>query len=68
MAVTHQWVRIRLDPFIYLTALEEAEIIPGEHSDTRIKPMPLTNGHGRYMAVTRTDTCVRWEMPVKNSR
>jgi hypothetical protein len=28
------------------------EIIPGKHSDTRIKPLPLTNGHGRYMAVT----------------
>jgi hypothetical protein len=27
-------------------------MIPGEHSDTRIKPLPLTNGHGRYMAVT----------------
>jgi hypothetical protein len=47
-----QWVRIGLDPFITLTALEEAEIIPGKHSDTRIKPLPLTNGHGRYMTVT----------------
>jgi hypothetical protein len=25
------------------------EIIPGKHSDTRIKPLPLTNGHGRYI-------------------
>jgi hypothetical protein len=50
---------------MYLTALEEAEIIPGKHSDTRIKPLPSTNGqrprplHDRY---TRTDTCVRWGM------
>jgi hypothetical protein len=43
------------------TALEEAEIIPGKHSDT----MALTNGHGRYMTDTRTDTCVRWGMSVK---
>jgi hypothetical protein len=28
------------------------EIIPGKHSDTRIKPLPLTNGHGRCITVT----------------
>jgi hypothetical protein len=53
---------------MHLTALEEADIIPGKHSDTRIKPLPLTNGHGRYMAddrYTRTDTCFRWEISVK---
>ena len=39
---------------IYLTALEGAEIIPGKRkrSDTRIKPLTLTNGHGRYITVT----------------
>ena len=37
---------------MHLTALEEAEIIPGKDSDTRIKPLALTNGHGRYIAVT----------------
>jgi hypothetical protein len=37
---------------MHLTALEEAEIIPGKHSDTRIKPLALNNGHGRYMTVT----------------
>jgi hypothetical protein len=26
--------------------------IQGKHSDTRIKPLPLTNGHGRYITVT----------------
>jgi hypothetical protein len=40
-------------PFMDLTALdldlEEAVVIPGKHSDTRIKPLPLTNGHGRYI-------------------
>jgi hypothetical protein len=32
--------------------LEKAEIIPGKDSDTRIKPLALTNGHGRYITVT----------------
>jgi hypothetical protein len=55
---------------MYLTALKEAEIIPGpgKHSDTRIKPLALANGHGRYITryrYTRTDTCVRWGMSVK---
>jgi hypothetical protein len=39
-----------------ITTLEEAEIpvIPGTNSDTntRIKPLNLANGHGRYMTVT----------------
>jgi hypothetical protein len=48
----HQWPRSGFDPFMYLTALEEAGIIPGKHSDTKIKPLALTNDHGRYMAVT----------------
>jgi hypothetical protein len=43
---------------MYLTALEEAEIIPGKDSDTRIKPLALTNGHGRYMTVTPERTLV----------
>jgi hypothetical protein len=43
---------------MHLTALEEAEIIPGKHSDTRIKPLTLTNGHVRYMAVTPERTLV----------
>jgi hypothetical protein len=41
---------------MYLTALEEAGIIPGKDSDTRIKPLALTNGHGRYMTVTPEQT------------
>ena len=51
-ALLHQWIRIGFDPFTHLTALEEAEIIPGKDSDTRIKPLAFTNGHGRYMTVT----------------
>jgi hypothetical protein len=45
---------------VTFTALEEAEIIPGKHSDTRIKPLALTNDHGRYITVTpkRTLTSV----------
>jgi hypothetical protein len=37
---------------VTFTALEEAEIIPGKHSDTRIKPLVLTNGHGRYLYIS----------------
>ena len=50
--VIYQLPRFILDPPVHLTALEEAEIIPGKDSDTRIKPLALTNGHGRYMTVT----------------
>jgi hypothetical protein len=41
-----------LDPFITLTVLEEAEIIPGKDPDTRIKPLAFTNGHFRNGRVT----------------
>jgi hypothetical protein len=34
------------------------EIIPGKNSDTRIKPLPFTNGHGRYITVTTERTPV----------
>jgi hypothetical protein len=37
---------------MHLPTLEEAEIIPGKHSDTRIKPLAFANGHSRYMTVT----------------
>ena len=49
-----QWLRFGFDPFTltHLTALEEAEIIPGKDSDTRISPLTLTNDHGRYITVT----------------
>ena len=50
-----QWLRSEINPFIYLVNLKEAtraEIIPGKHSDTRIKPLASSNGHGRYITVT----------------
>jgi hypothetical protein len=34
------------------SALGVQQIIPGKNVDTRIKPLPLTNGHGRYITVT----------------
>jgi hypothetical protein len=51
---TYQWLRWGFDPFIYLTASEVAEMILGKHSDTRIKPLALTNDHGRYITVAVT--------------
>jgi hypothetical protein len=45
-------LRFRFGPFSHLTALEGAGIIPGKNSDTRIKPLTLANGHGRYITVT----------------
>jgi hypothetical protein len=56
--IIYQWPRFIFDPFGRLTALEKAEIIPGEDSDTRINPLTLTNGHGRYMTVTPERTLV----------
>jgi hypothetical protein len=43
---------------------------PVKDSHTRIKPLALTSGHGRYMhnRYTRTETCVRWGMAVTYSR
>ena len=48
-SIQHEWPRSIFDSSPYLTALEEAEIpvIPGKHSDTRIKPLPLANDYGR---------------------
>jgi hypothetical protein len=50
-------------PYTYLTitTLEEAGIliIPGKHSNTRIKPLPLANGHGRYTAAINRATTER---------
>jgi hypothetical protein len=47
----YQRLRWGFDPLEHLTALEEAEIIPGKNSDTRIRPLALTNDHGRYITV-----------------
>ena len=53
------------------SALEEAEIIPGKDSDTRIKPLALTNDHGRYMTVTPERTLAsvgEWPLHIAYSR
>ena len=31
--------------------IEKAETTPDKNSGTRIKPLPLANGHGRYITV-----------------
>jgi hypothetical protein len=49
MPVTYRSIS---DPFAHLIALEEAEVISGKDSDTRIRPLALTNDHGRYITVT----------------
>merc|ERR1712086_546267 len=41
----------KVDPSATWDPGSGTEIIPGKHSDTRIKPLPLTNGHGRYITV-----------------
>jgi hypothetical protein len=46
---------------MHLTTLEGAEIKSGKHSYTRIKPLPLTNGHARYITVTPEQTLVSVE-------
>jgi hypothetical protein len=47
-----------------MTALEEAEMTPGEHSETRTKPLPLADSHGRCAAAAteRANVSV-WEWP-----
>ena len=35
-----------------ITHSDRTEIIPGKHSHTRIKPLALASGHGRYITVT----------------
>jgi hypothetical protein len=43
-----QWPRSGFDPFVSTRHIYGNEIKPGKNSDTRIKPLPLANGHGRY--------------------
>jgi hypothetical protein len=61
LSVTHiqDWSLYIYTPMHLLTT--------GKRSETRTKPLPLANGHGRYMLhnrYTRTGTCVRWVMAV----
>ena len=58
IAGRYQWRSFKLDPSGAKCPGSGTEIIPGKHSDTRIKPLPLTNGHGRYITVTPERTLV----------
>jgi hypothetical protein len=65
--IIHQWPRSEIGSLcIYLTT--GAEIISGEHSGTRIKPLSLANGngHSRHMAVTVTPEGKKF--PLDNGR
>ena len=53
VALALSWTVSCVHPFEHLTTLEEAEIIPGKNSDTRIKPLALANGR-----VLVLSTCV----------
>ena len=58
----HQWARSKIGPFMHLTPSEETEVKPkpGKHSEIRIKPLPLANGHDRYIiAATHPDGRLR---------
>jgi hypothetical protein len=39
-----------------------------KHYSTRIKPLPLTNGHGRYITATPEWACFCWGMAVPYNR
>jgi hypothetical protein len=57
MYTIYQWLSFKLDPSHAWDLRRRTEIIPGKHS-ARIKPLPLTNGHGRYITVTPERTPV----------
>jgi hypothetical protein len=69
LALVFQWRKSHFDPFVSTRDIYRTEIKPGKHSDTRIKPLPLANGHGRYIAVTPERKIVSvWVMAVAYSR
>jgi hypothetical protein len=54
MYISVTYGRLDSGPFRTNFTLEEAAITPGRfpmHSDTRIRPLPLINSHGRYITV-----------------
>jgi hypothetical protein len=54
-------------PALNYYTFEGAEIKPGKHSYTRIKPLPLTNSHGRYITATPERTLFsvgEWPLPL----
>ena len=62
-----------LDPSLASDLRRRTETTPGKHSDARIKPLPLTNGHGRYITAAPERalvlvSCIRWGMAVTCGR
>ena len=58
---------------IYLCRSGRTEIKPGKHSDTRVKPLPLANDHGRYTTVINTSeraivSVGKWPLHIIHSR
>jgi hypothetical protein len=56
--IAHRRLSFKFDPSCAKCPGSGTEIIPGKHFDTRIKPLPLTNGHGRYITVAPERTLV----------
>ena len=71
MAVIYQRLRTQIDLFLPTRYIYRTEIKPGKHPDTRIKSLPLTNGHGRYPHITVTPkrvlfSAVEWPLHTYN--
>jgi hypothetical protein len=69
----HQWRLFKVNPWEPKCPGSGTEIIPGKHSDTRMKPLPLTNGHGRCTTVTSERALVSigdwgWTMAIAHDR
>jgi hypothetical protein len=56
--LTWQWLRTQTDPLSSTRCICRTGTKPGKHCGTRMKPLPWTNGHGRYtpVAVAGLDT------------
>jgi hypothetical protein len=53
-----QWRLFKFDLSLTKFPGSGTEITPGKHPDTRITPLPFTNGHGLYITVTPERTLV----------
>jgi hypothetical protein len=50
--ITHQSPSFEINPLERKDLRRRTEIIPVKDSHTRIKPLALASGHGRYITVT----------------
>ena len=70
--LTHQSPCFKAVPRTTQDLRRRIEIIPVKGSHTRIKPLALASGHGRYgtwpLSYTRTGSFVRWRMAVTYNR